>query len=223
MHDYLVFCSTRHGQTNAELGIYGADRNFDLCIHDYSSWGTDPQEKFKRSEYWFTRPKAEKLETAAMVLPHLPVSYKYYAFLDDDLTITTDQLNRLFLVGDSLGLDLYQPALTGNSYGSWKHLFQYELPNCPAVRDVDFVEIMMPFMSKAFLDKHIGMFDCNISGWGLDLYDWGKGYLVNSIAVGHYRKPERRNRILRNGLTPAQELWIMTKIYNPDDCSLPPC
>src|SRR5947207_7706337 len=130
MRPYLVFCSTRNGQTNAELGIYGADRNFDLCIHDYSSWGNEPDQIFKRSEYWITRPNAEKLETAAAIIPTLP-SYQQYAFLDDDLTITTDQLNRLFTVGESLGLGLYQPALTSTSYGSWKHLFQYSVPRKP--------------------------------------------------------------------------------------------
>src|SRR5438552_1270153 len=133
--DYLVFCSTNHGRATPEL--CGERRNFDVCLHDYGDWRVEDHGTFRQSEYYFPYPNREKLEVAAEIIPALP-SYKYYAFLDDDLTVTTDQLNRLFQVGTGLDLQLYQPALTGNSFGSWQHLFT----RYGKVRQVEVVEIM---------------------------------------------------------------------------------
>lgn len=207
--DYLVFCSTNHGKATPEL--YGEGRLFDVCCHDYAHWADKETGSFRQSEYWFPCPHQEKFETAAKVLPALP-SYKFTAIIDDDISVTTDELNRLFQIGDALKLDLYQPALTPNSYGSWPHLFQQANS---FVRPVSMVEVMMPFMSKEFLEEHVGFFDLNISSWGLDLYEWGAGYVIDKIAVGHHRKPGRRDRTLRNGLTPGQECEIVRKILGP--------
>ncbi len=207
MRPYLVFCSV--GKTKPVPELFGADRLFDVALHDYSHWkqsGLAPRE-----EYYFPFPKAEKLETAALMIPTLP-TYRQYAFLDDDLTITTNQINRLFQAGDALNLDLYQPALDNLSHGSHQHLFQ---DHTAPVRKVPFVEIMCPFFSKAGLDKCLPTFDINISGWGLDVFMWPERvqpWVIDAIAIGHYRVPNRRGRVMRNGLTPMQELWIMEKI-----------
>ncbi len=86
------------------------------------------------------------------------------------------------------------------------------------VRRVPYVEIMMPFFSKAVLADALPTFDINQSGWGLDMYIWPKlsaCYVLDGIAFGHYRTPGRRDRILSNGLTPMQELWIQQVIDNP--------
>ncbi len=221
VRDYLVFCSTNHGKAEAEL--FGGDRLFDVALHDYSSWVGTEVGTFRQGEYWFPFPKYEKFEAAAEVIPALP-SYKYYAFLDDDLSISTDALNRLFQVGNALKLDLYQPALTKTSFSSHPHLYEDKWARCP-IKEVPFVEIMCPFFSKDALDKCLPTFNINSSAWGLDIYMWperAQGYLINNIPIGHYRQPGRRGRVLRSGLTPHQELWIMTKIFHPEDCSMPP-
>jgi hypothetical protein len=213
MRKYLVFVSTKHGQAASEL--YGANRLFDVAVHDYGSW-EDAQlsTRTRQSEYWSPFPRREKLESAAAIIPALP-SYAQYAFLDDDLIITTDQLNRLFTAGESLGLDLYQPALTRGSYGTHAPLFRGYLGGVVPVRPVPFVEIMCPFFSKAGLDKCLWTFDLNVSGWGLDCYIWPKlaqGHAVDSIPIGHYREPSRRDRVAHNGLTPHQESEILRKL-----------
>lgn len=217
--DYLVFCSTNHGKATPEL--YGEGRLYDVCCHDYAHWGDEDLGCVRQSEYYFPYPNREKLEVAAEIIPALP-SYKYYAFLDDDLTVTTAELNRLFQVGEGLGLDLYQPALTQNSYSSHFHLkTQYK-----QVRQVPFVEIMSPWFSARALKECLFSFNLTLSSWGIDCYIWPQkyqGYVIDSIPIGHYREPSRRARIFRNGLTCLQELWIMTKIYGPtEDTSYPP-
>lgn len=211
MRKYLVFMSVGAGGPVSNL--FEAHREYDVYFHNYS----DAQSpRLREAEYYHVGP-GEKLNIACSKIPNLPV-YHQYAFLDDDLSLTTDELNRLFQVGDALRLPIYQPALTGGSNGSHRHLFQS--PYTGPVRKVPFVEIMCPFFSADALVKCLPTFDINESGWGLDLYMWplavgGETYVVNSIPIGHYRTPERRMRILKNGLTPMQELWIQQRIHDP--------
>lgn len=205
--------SSNHGKMTPLL--HSADRLYDIAIHDYGDWTSEDVRKNCEAEYWLPYPRREKFEVAAAALPALP-SYKYTAFLDDDLTVDTVTLNRLFLVGDCLGLDLFQPALTQDSYSSHFHLkTQHSI-----VRQVPFVEIMCPFMSRKMMEKAMPTFGTNISAWGLDCYIWPKlatGYVIDPLTVGHLRQPGRRDRVQRNGLTPAQECEILRKINYDGD------
>lgn len=227
MRPYLVFCSTA-GKQAAEL--FGADREFDVCLHHYA--GDNEHVPLKEDEllHWmpddiwsYKATRGEKLNVAARVIPKLP-PYRQYCFLDDDITVNTYNLNRLFRVGDALRLPLYQPSLTKGSYGSYPHLFQIWDTQCVGalpIRSVPLVEIMCPFFSADALHLCKDTFDINESGWGLDCYLWpkivnGQTFVIDSIPVGHYREPSRRTRILRNGLTCQQELWIQQVINNPE-------
>lgn len=191
--------------------LLGGGRNFDVYIHDYAP--TNVAYRLDEIEHYVNEIGTEKLETAGKHLPNLR-PYNQYAFLDDDIEITTQQLNNMFDVGEALNLPIWQPALSVGSYGSHSFLFQQQNHLTGPVRPVSFVEIMMPFFSHDALDACLWSFDVNISGWGLDCFVWPKilgtgGYVVDSIAVDHKRAPARRERVLRNGLTPAQECWIM--------------
>ncbi len=212
MRSYLLWVSANQGRMTPLL--HSADRLYDIAIHDYGDWTEEDVRKNCEAEYWLPFPRREKFEVAATMVNVLP-SYRYYAFLDDDLTVDAVTLNRLFVVGDSLGLDLYQPALTFASYGSHKHLQHAKLEG-QAIRKVPFVEVMCPFMSKKTVQKVQPTMDLNISGWGLDMHIWPKlvdhCYVIDNLRVGHYRQPVRRDRIQRNGLTPHQEYEIIRKM-----------
>src|SRR6266436_949472 len=211
-HNNLVFCSTA-ALSKLTPELFGKDREFDVCLHFYD-WSNEDYEVKELTEWiepkgvyhWYQ--EGEKLEVAARVIPKL-AAYEQYAFLDDDLTITTAQINHLFQIGKALGLPLYQPALTLNSYGSHNHLFQSIAREAYPVRKVPFVEIMCPFFSWEALKRCAPTFTRNISAWGLDCYLWPKlvdGYVIDVEAIGHYREPARRDRVARNGLTPTQEM-----------------
>ena len=217
MRSYLLWVSSNHGKMTPLL--HSAERLYDIAIHDYGDWTEEDVRKNCEAEYWLPFPRKEKFEVAATMVNVLP-AYKYYAFLDDDLTVDTITLNRLFTVGESLGLDLYQPALTNHSYGSHQHLFRYMCIGSYPIREVPFVEIMCPFMSRKLVEKASPTFDLNVSAWGLDCYIWpkfAKGYVIDSLPVGHMRKPGRRDRIQRNGLTPQQECEIIRKMNYDGD------
>lgn len=218
MRPYLVFCSV--GSKGPTGDLFGLHREFDVAFHNYDS-GATVVPRTREAEYYWLRPGAEKLNVAAALLPGILGGYKQIAILDDDLALTTDDLNRLFRVGGALRLPLYQPALTLGSFCSHKHLFQSKRSLAEPVRQVPFVEIMCPFFSRAALMDCLPTFDINESGWGLDCFLWpkavgGECYVVDGILVGHYRMPVRRDRTLRNGLTPMQELWIQQVCDNPE-------
>ena len=203
--------------------LHSADRLYDIAIHDYGPWTEEDVRKNCEAEYWLPYPDREKFEVAATMVNVLP-SYRYYAFLDDDLGVDATTLNRLFLVGDCLGLDLYQPALTNGSYGSHQHLYQplWAPKFWDPIRKVPFVEIMCPFMSQKFVKRASPTFDLNLSAWGLDIHVWpklvDKCYVLDTLPVTHMRKPGRRDRVQRNGLTPAQEYEIIRKMNYDGDC-----
>lgn len=216
MRSYLLWVSANHGRMTPLL--HSAERLYDIAIHDYGDWTAEDVRKNCEAEYWLPYPRREKFEVAATMVNVLP-SYKYYAFLDDDLTVDTVTLNRLFTVGECLGLDLYQPALTRDSHCSHAHLKQGILSGHP-IRKVPFVEIMCPFMSRKMVEKAAPTFDLNVSAWGLDCYIWPKlsdGYVIENLHVSHMRQPARRDRVQRNGLTPQQECEIIRKMNYDGD------
>ncbi len=68
------------------------------------------------AEYRFAE-RGHKWQTLARLVPKLP-AYRYYAFIDEDIDVSVETLNGLFQIGELLGLNLYQPALTGRSHYS---------------------------------------------------------------------------------------------------------
>lgn len=233
----LVFCSTASLAT-CRPQLFGQERNFDVCVHFYEQQAVPHYEEGElvmwsnlgpplTSGIWHYYQPGEKLNVAGKLFAETGwlKQYERFAFLDDDLEISTDQINRLFRVGEALRLPLYQPALTVGSVAGWPFLKQQA---ANGVRKVPMVEVMCPFFSRAALEKCLETFDLNLSSWGLDLYVWlktvdGECYALDGIPIGHYREATRRTRVLANGLTPFQELWIMKKIYGPiEDTSYPP-
>lgn len=213
---FFVFCGcSRKGYTPE---LFGKDRQFDVALHNYD---TDPNiPGLDQAEYVVCEPAREKLETAHKLIPELP-TYSYYAFLDDDLEISTAQINELFHLGAAAKLPLFQPSLSSSSFISHKHLrqqFRLYHPISP-IRWVPFVEIQCPFFSHDALFKCLWTFGLNCSGWGLDCYFWPgmvgrETYVIDDIAIGHHRPVGGgAGRKLHNGLTAQQELWIAERIH----------
>lgn len=206
---YLLWCSAKNGVAAAEL--YGENRVFDVAVHDYAPWMPGP--RGQRSEYWIQSEGTEKLETAGANMPSLMQDYQGFAFLDEDLEISTKGLNSLFLLGATRDFNLYQPALTPDSCCSWPYLRQ----QAALMREVPMVEVMCPFFSRWALEKCLWSFELNHSGWGLDTCIWpklaGPCHVIDATPIRHpgpFRDPVRR--IMRNGLTAWQEYAIVKNI-----------
>ena len=143
--------------------IQGA-RHFDLLI---SYYGSTPDRHRQDADHYEMRkgPKWSCIADLLAARPELIDQYDSFWFPDDDLSVSTETLNRMFALFHGLGLDLAQPALTANSYFSWALLLQR--PGHVA-RYSQFVEVMAPLFTRETLRKVLHTFAESRSGWGLD-------------------------------------------------------
>ncbi len=205
---FLLYCPVRGTEYSGEF--FGSDRLFDVALNDWTGVG----EGLERAEYVF-KERGHKWPCAKVNLPKLPRPYDYYAFLDFDIEITTPSLNRLFLVGEALGLDLYQAALGPRSHGSYPSLFAQPKS---LVRSTPFVEIMMPVFNRGALEDCVDTFDESESGYGLD-HLWGhllehrNMAVVDAVVAEHPRPIESHQWRTAAGLTPLEELQQIVKKY----------
>ena len=179
-------------------------RNFDLVVNDWTGDG-----RFSpgaaQAEFSFAE-KGHKWPTIAAILPRIP-QYRIYAFIDEDIDVSVETLNRLFTAGDALGLTLYQPALTARSHFS--HEFSRVNPES-YVRSTTFVEIMAPFLSHDALEQCAPTFTMSELGWGLE-YLWNdilksRGMaIVDCLPVTHIRPVQSNRWKNKRGETAEQE------------------
>lgn len=194
------------------------NKNFDLCI----SYFGDYPERFRNDCDYYYESKGTKWPKIKEVIENLgeKVIEQYDAiwFPDDDIMTTSTNINKMFNIFIEQGFDLAQPALTQNSYFS--HKVTIEQPDY-LWRYSEFVEIMVPILSKNALKQLWQTFDICPSGWGLDLL-WPKllGYprkkiaVIDDTAVQHTRPVGTGS--LYNDLTPLDELHDLERKYDVD-------
>lgn len=207
MRDYLLYMSCPKGQCQTEL--FGPNRLFDVAINDYTESNTNPEEaeyKFSKDEWKFRHIHDD--------LSKIVFNYKAVALFDDDIIISTENLNKLFVLGDTSNFNIWMPALTKESHSSWAHI--YQRPGS-LFRETNTVELMMPFFSKSALEKCWDSFALNYSAWGLEIA-WfhllKKGLIiVDSIPAYHTRPMRGHTRVMPNGKTPLQEADIIFNHY----------
>jgi hypothetical protein len=197
------------GKCEAEL--FGPNRIYDVAINDYSGKNHTPPQ----AEYRFSVDEY-KYKHIHHAMSDVIANYKACALFDDDVRVSTKDLNRLFLVGDALQLNIWQAALTANSYSSWSHLY---LKHNSCVRLTNTVEIMMPFFSRSALQTCWESFPINYSAWGLQvvwaaLLNTEKIAIIDLIPVFHIRPITSFSKVMPNGKTPLEEAEIVFNQYN---------
>lgn len=168
--------------------IKGSERNFDLFLSYYGK----TQDKYKADAEFYHElagPKWPILQGCIAENREMIERYDAVWFPDDDILADTDTINRMFLLFSGLDLDLAQPALTPESYMS--HVFLMQEPNVLA-RYTNFVEVMVPIISRRVLPKLAATFSQSGTGWGLDylwpaLLDNRNVAVLDSTPVTHTR------------------------------------
>ena len=152
-----------------------AGRDFDvvlLCYHDMPDDPllTDPAltaYQLNDFKWWMI---ADLFERAA---PGLLAQYDHFYFIDDDIETGKEDINVLFDCFARAPFGLAQPALTRDSFMSWKALRAQPLSGH---RYVSTVELMCPLMKRDVLRALLPIFKVTKSGWGVDLL-WGQQVL----------------------------------------------
>lgn len=117
--------------------------------------------------------------------------YDYFWLPDDDIATTGATINRIFALTRQHGLTVAQPALTHDSY--FTHFMFYQCPGFK-LRYTNFIEIMVPCLGRAVLQRSLPLFHTTMSGFGLD-YIWCRwpesgafrAAILDEIAVHHTR------------------------------------
>ncbi len=207
MRDFLLYVSCSKGLCQVEL--FGNNRIYDVAINDYTLQNSNPEEaeyKFSVDEWKFRHIHKD--------LKDIVFKYKAIAIFDDDMLMSTDDLNSLFTIGETEKLNLWQASLTHDSANPWKHL--YNIPNVYMLK-TNSIELMMPIFSNEALKTCFDSFIINYSAWGLNiawthLLKEEKIMVIHSIKAKHTR-PLTRGRIMPNGLTPEQDAELVFNHY----------
>jgi len=154
----------------------GTDRDWDLRIVPYQPV---PEHPGVDSHEIVPGPKWAGLRAALKSWDGWR-DYDYVWMPDDDIATTQADITRMFELGDTLGFDLFAPALDSTSY--FAHFDTMHNPRFAARRG-GFVEIMVPAFSRRALELVVPTLDETDTGWGWGLDSvWPK--LLNYENVG---------------------------------------
>lgn len=150
-------------------------RDFDVVLLCYHEMPGDPHishpaltsYQLNDFKWWMI---ADLFERAA---PQLLAQYDNFYFIDDDIETDKESINFLFDCFERAPFRLAQPALTRDSFMSWKAL---RVQRLSGHRYVSSVELMCPLMKRDVLQALLPIFKVTKSGWGVDLL-WGQQVL----------------------------------------------
>jgi tetratricopeptide (TPR) repeat protein len=146
-------------------------RNWDMIVHSFGNecpWEDEEGvEIIRATGAEIKGPKLRAIHALYERKKNHFLSYEYVFFPDDDLAADVETFNRIFLLADHFGLHYAQPALTHDSFmGAWGITMENR---SFLLRYTNFVEVMAPVFSRAYLQLCAPSFIENISGYGLDL------------------------------------------------------
>lgn len=190
----LTLAVVRCGDTSLHTSWALGSRKFDVGV---SYFGDDKDRRFPEAGYIHHSKggKWDGLFTFFRQFPEVIDAYDYFWLPDDDISATTEDLNRLFEIGTANNFQLYQPALDEYSY--YSHLVCLQHPSF-TFRYTNFVEIMVPVVSREVLKRTLAMLENTRSGFGID-FVWPKiaaeisgspfkgTAIIDSVSVRHTR------------------------------------
>lgn len=205
----------RAGPNSLHLGWLGegySGRDFDLVVSYYD---TDAYARHPREEgvtaFLQSGGKWDGIAATLDWLGGALDAYDYIWLPDDDIEATSETINGIFAAMRCHGLAIAQPALTPDSY--FTHFLFIRCPGL-ALRYTNYIEIMVPCLSRALLAAVRPHFRATMSGFGLD-YIWcrlpeakpGWAAILDSITVRHTRPVGRvlLGHMARRGRSPKDE------------------
>lgn len=150
--------------------------------------------------------------------------FDYIAVIDHDVLTSISAVNRLLFIGRCHQLDIFQPALSHDSFISHVHLAQR-----PGVllRDTTFVEVMASFLSARAWAMVADLLTETISAYGIDIA-WSKRLreaggrlaVVDGVAVKHMNPVTSHTWTLSSGESSLDELRRIVDRYGLADYEL---
>jgi hypothetical protein len=159
-------------------------RNYDIWVVYYGD-NDDNYNKFSQYADKIWKRKGSKFQNFHHIFQNYKddlMKYERYFIVDDDIVITTDNINKCFDISVKYDLWICQPSL------SYKSKLSHEVvihKNGNLLRYTNFVEVNVPIFSQNALLKLLEYYDPSLIGYGVDfLYIWANGMDVkNKYAV----------------------------------------
>jgi len=145
------------------------------------------------------------------------IDYIYIGLLDDDQSISVSSLNKLLDIATKDKLDVFQPAVSSDSYYSHAIFLQ---KNGHVPEPVYWVEIMSPFLRKEIFESGESFYRSNISSYGVDRYlipylqkklNRSNTVLIHEVSIRHLKPVTDGNKKFSNGLDARQEGELIRK------------
>jgi len=173
---FLLFSSIDTDRQAYRQWLDGTYRNFDVVLYTYRGEPTDTgadycvsQKGFKFQNFYHFSKICNIFHYDAIWIP------------DDDIQVSTKDINTLFEIFHNNQLSLAQPSYDEDSSSSWKLAFEdadYKL------RYTNFVENGVVLMSRKALNICLPSFRKIRSGWGADfLWPFQLGFPERGIAI----------------------------------------
>lgn len=169
-----VFVAAGEGSLHRQLLKGNANFDLHLLIYDGS------YSKFCNDTDFIACDAGYKMDMTYRYLhrhPDLLNKYEYFFLMDDDIEMSTKEVNKLFGIMKQYHLRIAQPSLV-MSYYTYEHTLRN--PFC-VLRYTNFVEMMVPCFSKEALIKVLPTFEEKICFKGIE-YHWEK-MVGNGIAI----------------------------------------
>jgi hypothetical protein len=199
-----------------------AEPEFDWLLFDYSGRRGSSQQVLRGQSMRVlsvaTECKGEIYSAFAEHLHAEGTNPEYVALIDDDVVLSVSGINRALFLGRGLGLDVFSPVLTHDSCFTFAWTLQQ--PG-NLMRDVDWVEVMMPFYRGALFLAGREYYRGNTSSWGIDVYlipalqrvlNMPRTALLDSVPASHRRPITSGNKVYRNGRTAMEERSAMKEL-----------
>ncbi len=207
MKPHLVICRVGNGSLHRAWIGDPATRSYDVWL---DAWDDDTPWKGDAARVSLHRNTPLCPGVAALVTER-PEALEYEAvfFPDDDLEMTSADVERLFAIRRALGLDLMQPALRDGSYVA--HAITLENRSFD-VRFTNFVEVMCALFSRAAFATCWTILAEDQTGWGVDAV-WPKMLgnphdriaIVDAVTVVHTRPVGNGPQYQRAGVDPLRQ------------------
>jgi hypothetical protein len=163
---FLVFVQV---SGDSKVPFLNVARSFDVALNYYDGSNLPDNLVASEADYVIRQvgTKTTAIKSILEVRPEIFLSYEAVLFLDDDVSISTPDVEKLFNTMSTYGLDLAQASLSRESRCYFDVLKQ---PNPgTSLIPLTAVEIMMPVISSRALSECGWVFQEGMSGWGIDL------------------------------------------------------
>ena len=116
--------------------------------------------------------------------PDIINNYDRFFILDDDIEITSKDINEMFKLSNEYNLEICGPSFSKESHVS--HPITKHIPIL-ILSYTNYVEVNVPLFTRSALDNLMKWYDPILIGWGIDiLYIWANGLDKNkSYAIIH--------------------------------------